>query len=160
MKNSLFTMALVGLLVAPGAGPLRGQNSDHKAALEAIRMFFEGLTTQDTALMASVLEDGARLVQTLTVEGQPTIRTVPMKEFVDRIGGHEGEALLERYWAPEIRIEDNLAAVWLEYAFYVGDRLDHCGEDHFQLARTTEGWKIIAIADTQRSSGCSDPPEE
>ena len=61
---------------------------------------------------------------------------------------------------PEIRIEDNLAAVWLEYAFYVGDRLDHCGEDHFQLARTTEGWKIIAIADTQRSSGCSDPPEE
>jgi hypothetical protein len=45
----------------------------------------------------------------------------------------------------------------MSYNFYVGSRLDHCGEDAFQLARTPGGWKIIAIADTQRSD-CVERP--
>ncbi len=53
-----------------------------------------------------------------------------------------------------MRVEDNLATVWLAYDFFVGDELDHCGEDTFQLARTSLGWKIIAIADTRRDEGC------
>ena len=61
-------------------------------------------------------------------------------------------------WNPEIRIEDNLAAVWVEYNVWGGDTIDHCGTDHFQLFRSTEGWKMIAIADTQQRTGCT--PQE
>jgi len=40
------------------------------------------------------------------------------------------------------------------------DRFTHCGEDAIQLAKTDlgwPGWKIIAMADTQRTEGCNPP---
>ncbi len=55
-----------------------------------------------------------------------------------------------------VRIRDNLATMWIEYAFFRGEQMSHCGEDAFQLARTEEGWKIIALADTQRTEGCAE----
>jgi predicted metal-dependent phosphoesterase TrpH len=44
--------------------------------------------------------------------------------------------------------------VWTAYDFHVNSRFSHCGYDSFQLTRTAAGWKIIAIADTQRREGC------
>ena len=55
---------------------------------------------------------------------------------------------------------DNLATVWVDYNFYVDDAIDHCGEDAFQLFRAPNGWKIIAVADTQRTEGCGPEPED
>ncbi len=57
-----------------------------------------------------------------------------------------------------MRVDDGLATVWVPYAFYVGTRFSHCGYDAFQLARTPQGWRIIAIADTQRQDRCNEPP--
>ena len=38
--------------------------------------------------------------------------------------------------------------------------LSHCGTDAFQLLRTTEGWRIVALADTYQAEGCArrEPP--
>ena len=58
-----------------------------------------------------------------------------------------------------MRIDDNLATVWNQYAFYLGDTLHHCGVDAFQLFRSSDGWKIIQVSDTQRTEGCEGPPE-
>jgi hypothetical protein len=44
-----------------------------------------------------------------------------------------------------------------EYAFYVGERLSHCGVDAFQLFKGPDGWRIFEIADTRRSEGCEEP---
>lgn len=148
------------LLVLTLSTPLaaQAQPSDTEAILGTIRTFFEGLTEQDSTKMAGTLEPGARLVQTFTQpDGTPALRTVAMADFVQRIGGYTGPTLLETYWHPQVRVADNLATVWISYAFYVGETLDHCGEDTFQLARTPDGWKILAIADTQRQTGCHDP---
>ena len=49
-----------------------------------------------------------------------------------------------------------LATVWVEYSFYLGTRLNHCGVDAFQVARGPDGWKIIALADTRRRTGCTE----
>jgi hypothetical protein len=54
----------------------------------------------------------------------------------------------------EIRVEDNVATVWNRYVFYVDGRADHCGIDAFTLVRTTNGWKVLTVADTQRREGC------
>ena len=59
---------------------------------------------------------------------------------------------------PIVQVDGNLASVWVEYSFYIGPRLSHCGVDAFQLARDASGWKIVAIADTRRRLGCSEIP--
>jgi len=55
----------------------------------------------------------------------------------------------------EVRQNDNLATVWARYTFFAGEQLSHCGYDAFQLAKSDQGWKIFAIADTQRREGCA-----
>jgi hypothetical protein len=54
-----------------------------------------------------------------------------------------------------VHVDGGLASVWTEYAFYVGERLNHCGVDAFHLVRTAEGWRIIDLADTRRREGCA-----
>lgn len=83
-----------------------------------------------------------------------------MTQFMEFMAGPRPEKIVETYWNPRIVIHDNLATVWLDYNLWIGDKIDHCGKDSFQLARFDSGWKIIAVADTQRTTGCEPRGEE
>jgi hypothetical protein len=133
---------------------------DESRVLAAVRKLFDGVTAKDGEAMRAVLDRDARLVRTETRNGAPRARPMSAADFVARILEHEGPPLREKIWDPEVRIADGLATVWVHYAFYVGERFTHCGEDAIQLAKTDlgwPGWKIIAMADTQRTEGCSPP---
>ena len=62
-------------------------------------------------------------------------------------------------WDPVVQIRDNLATVWVKYAFYLDGEFLHCGVDAFMLARTNDGWKIVSLADTSQKENCEMPPE-
>jgi hypothetical protein len=153
----------IGLLVEDWGRVERAERSeepfdDPSRALAAVQKLFDGVTAKDGEAMLSILDRDARLVRTETRDGLPRTRPMSAADFVARILEHEGPTLHEKIWNPEVRVADNLATVWVPYAFYVGDRLMHCGEDAIQLAKTDlgwPGWKIIAMADTQRTEGCS-----
>ncbi len=143
------------LLLLVAAMPANAQHSDHEDVMAAIDTFFEGFAEGDSTKMYSVVDRSSRLVITFDGEdGKPGMRPISMEEFIPMIVRPRETAIKETYWAPEIRIEENLATVWLEYNLWTGDEIDHCGNDHFQLFRSTDGWKIIAIADTQLREGC------
>jgi CubicO group peptidase (beta-lactamase class C family) len=133
---------------------------DESRVLAAIRTLSAAMTAGDASALRSVLDREARLVQTSSRSGAPVTETMSTAEFIERITSHRGPALRETTGKPEVRIADNLASAWAPYAFHIGDRLTHCGEDAFQLVRTDRGWpgwKIVAIADTRRTEGCSEP---
>jgi hypothetical protein len=46
-----------------------------------------------------------------------------------------------------IQVDENLASVWMEYEFYIADRLDHVGTNVFTLHRLEGGWIITTMAD-------------
>jgi len=152
-----------GLVIEDWGRVERAERSDEpfddpSRVLAAVQKLFDGVTAKDGEAMRAVLDRDARLVRTETRNGAPRTRPMSAADFVTRILEHEGPELHEKIWNPEVRVADNLATVWVPYAFYVGDRLMHCGEDAIQLAKTDlgwPGWKIIAMADTQRTDGCS-----
>ncbi len=147
------------LLILP-AGTARAQQTTHEEVMATINQFFEGFAAGDTTLMWPTVDRAARLVLTSSdANGDPTMAVLSMDAFMMAMARPRQETVREVIWDPDIRVEDNLAAVWVRYNVQAGDRIDHCGVDHFQLARTAEGWKMIAIADTQRRSGCT-PHEE
>ena len=116
---------------------------------------FDAMRAKDTTMLRSVFDSSARLVTTFTNrDGQPETRTTPIDRFVQIIGAAPGK-LDERIYDVEVRQADNLATVWARYTFIGNDQLSHCGYDAFQLARSTQGWKIVALADTQRREGCA-----
>ncbi len=148
----LFSISTIAL-----AAPASAQDQNNEDVLGAIAVMFDGLAERDTARMSTVLDAGARLVQTTTNEdGLPRMTSVDLEAFLGSIGRVDGPDIEERYWDPRVVVHDNLATVWISYVFLVEGEISHCGEDTFQLARTTDGWKIIAIADTQRRQDCQD----
>jgi hypothetical protein len=54
-----------------------------------------------------------------------------------------------------VLIDGNLASVWTDYKFYIGEKFSHCGVNSFQLFKGDDGWKIIYIIDTRRKDNCN-----
>jgi hypothetical protein len=146
-------VAIAGLIACTVAPAAMAQTDDEAAVLDAINTMFDGLAARDTAMMASVLDPATRLVQTFSRDGAPAYRTASMEQFLGNIT-REGPPIREEIRDPQVVIHDNLATVWVSYAFFVDGQVSHCGEDAFQLARRTTGWVIVAIADTQRREEC------
>ena len=154
------SLLLLALLTTPLAtAPLAAQSTDdERAVLAVVERTFDAMKARDTASFRSVFAPGARLVATFTDrEGKPGMREITVDRFAEMIAGWEAE-VVERIFDPQIRISHNLATVWTEYDLHADGKFSHCGVDAFQLARAPDGWKIVAIADTQQREGCPSRP--
>ena len=147
-------LALCALvLVTPPATPVQQPDPEIRRTVDRM---FDAMRSRDTAALRAVFDTSARLMTTLTREGKPVLRVTPIERFIQAIAGAPaGTKLDERIFDVEVRQSDNLATVWTRYSFYAGDQLSHCGYDAFHLFKSELGWRVIAIADTQRREGCT-----
>ena len=150
---------LAGLLVvitgftAPRV--VASQSGDDAQALAVVQRLFDGMRTRDTALLRSIFDSSARLVSTR----QGEMRTQSADGFIRAIAtAKAGVVLNERMWAPEVRIDADLAQVWAKYDFHNNETFSHCGVDAFELTRASSGWKIVQVAYTVRTTGCTPAP--
>ncbi|WP_205501808.1 nuclear transport factor 2 family protein [Rufibacter psychrotolerans] len=128
---------------------------DAKAVEAAVVHFFDGMRAGDSAMARSVLAPNARLLSVgADKAGKVLPRETPLPKFLEMIAQPHPQVLDERIWDVRVHLDGDLATLWCEYAFYVGDTFSHCGVDAFQLYRSPEGWKIFAIADTRRKENC------
>ncbi|GAB2530049.1 hypothetical protein GCM10027189_07100 [Rufibacter soli] len=129
--------------------------AEAKAVEQAVVTFFDAMRTSDSTLARSVLAPNARLISVAAnKEGTVLPRETPIQKFVEMIGQKHPQVLDERIWDVKVSIDGDLATLWCQYAFYVGDTFIHCGVDAFQLYRSPTGWKIFSIADTRRKENC------
>jgi hypothetical protein len=145
------------LAIRPPA--VQAQTAEEREVIAVVEKFFQGMAARDTAVMRSTVDPSARLMGAQTQNGVTTIRPIPMANFITNIGNSprdRGEPK-ERIYSPEVRIDGDLAQVWTFYTFHVGETFSHCGYDAFHLLRTHEGWKIVNVADSRRTTNC-DPP--
>lgn len=153
-------LAFAGLAGAITPGPLAAQQRDPReaAVIAVFQKLFDGMRTRDTTMMRSVFDPSAKLVRASMREGRTAVQATSIDQFIAAIGrAPAGDQLIERIYAPEVRIDGNLATIWTFYTFHVGERFSHCGIDAAQLLETDQGWKIVHLADTSRRENC-DPP--
>jgi hypothetical protein len=146
------TIALGLLAIALCSAPLEAQTLTPEQEVRAVvAKMFDAMRARDTAAFRSLFDSGARLIATSNRNGTPEIDITPIGNFIAMIStAAPGQLLDERLMNTEVRVSDNLASVWTEYNFYIGERFSHCGVDNFQLAKGADGWKIFALADTRR----------
>jgi len=147
-------LVLAGLAGLPRA--VQAQDAEREV-VAVVERLFQGMLARDTAMIRSTVDPSARLFGLAMRDGQAVVNASPIDNFIASIGRGQGEGANERIYAPEVRIDGNLATVWTFYTLHVGERFIHCGVDAFQLYRTPAGWKIVSIADTRRQENC-DPP--
>jgi hypothetical protein len=149
IRRAISTVAAMVLI----ATPVQGQEtpSDREAVLAVVQTLFDGMRARDADVVGGVFHEGAQMFRAPQVGGDGTVRSGSTEGFVNAVGGGT-EVWDEPVWDPVVQVRDNLATVWIKYAF-------HCGVDAFMMARTGDGWKIIALADTFQQEDCELPPE-
>ncbi len=153
MKRTLLAIAM--LLVLPAAARAQSAEAEVMAVVDRL---FDAMRARDTATMRSLFTPDARLIRGRVADGKTTLEVTAMSDFIENIAGAPPGLLLdEKLYAPEVRIDGNLATVWTFYTFHAGDRFSHCGVDAIQMIRFDDSWKMVHLADTARRENC-DPP--
>ncbi|HYV98346.1 MAG TPA: nuclear transport factor 2 family protein [Gemmatimonadaceae bacterium] len=135
--------------------PLHAQTDEGKAVLAVVDKLFDGMRRGDTAAMRATFAPQARM---LGVGRQGEARADGIDGWLASIGRQPaGTVLNERTWAPEVKVDDNVAQAWMQYDFHIGDRFSHCGIDAFDLLKIGGQWKIVSVLDTRRTTGCTGP---
>lgn len=147
---------LAGLLLL--AAPLAAQEApDRDAILAVTRRLFDGMRAGDSAMVRSTFHPKLFLASSFMRQGTATIEVDDGPDgFVKAVGTPHAEVWDERVAHELVYQDGTLAAVWMEYTFYLGNRKSHCGVDAFLIAREGTEWKIISLADTRRRDGCPD----
>ncbi len=134
-------------------------SQDEQEVFETVLTLFDGMREGDSAKVHSAFRDNPEMCTSFTdKEGNPQLRIDSgLQNFLNAVGTPHDMIWDEPLWNVKINIDDNLAMVWTDYAFYLGKQFSHCGVDAFLLNKDDEGWKIFHLTDTRRRSGCEVP---
>jgi Putative lumazine-binding len=119
---------------------------DRQAVLGVVKRLFDGMRARDTAQMRSVMDGSARLID-VTPAGA---KSIDPGAWIGGVARGTGAMWDERIFDPEVRVDDNIATVWVYYEFWRGSDLSHCGIDAFFLVKSASGWRVNQVADTRR----------
>lgn len=119
---------------------------EERAVLAALRALLDAISRRDKAAMREILmpEGGSTHVRDGRV-------------FHMRLGDEPdrwdvGAARLEeRIYEPLIRVDENIAMVWVAYDFLVDGEIHHWGTNIVSFLKQGERWLVSGIADNGRS---------
>jgi hypothetical protein len=132
------------------------ENPEETAVKATMNALFNGMRNSDSTLIRNTFAPKS-IMQTIAIskEGKASVQSESVDGFIKSVTAPHAEKYDERIVFTKVLIDANLASVWTDYKFYVGDRFSHCGVNSFQLFKSEEGWKIIYIIDTRRKEGCN-----
>jgi hypothetical protein len=136
-------------------------NPTQQEILDIVITLFDGMREGDSSKVHSVFGHEPQLYTSfMNKEGQAILRKDDgLQNFLNAVGTPHDKVWDEPIWNIKINIDDNLASLWTDYAFYAGKNFSHCGVDAFMLNKTTAGWKIFHLTDTRRKKNCIMPVE-
>ena len=137
------------------------QSDAHKKeVMKPIHTLFEGMKKGDSSMVHSAFAKNITMATVFKDKtGTPTItHESSMDGFLKSVGTPHAEPYNEMIWGEKISIDGDFAQVWVDYAFYLGKKFNHCGVDAFHLMKEKDGnWRIFHLADTRRKDGCEIP---
>jgi len=131
--------------------PLGALPSDEKDVLAAVQRTFDGMAVNDAARILASMTADARLYG---VRANGSAYAMPAEQWANRIASVKSQ-FVERFTnRPTVSIHGAIANVWGEYELLRDGKFVHCGVDSFNLLKTSEGWRVATILDTEETTGC------
>jgi hypothetical protein len=137
---------------APAVAPAAAD--ERPAVLAVVKALFDAMRKGDSAAVRAVFHPDVQLTTAIVRNGTPILEVDSLVTFLRAVGTPHDVMWDERTHDEEVRIDGTLAQAWTPYEFWAGPRFSHCGVDAFTLAKTAAGWRIIALSDTRRRTGC------
>jgi hypothetical protein len=157
MKRILQVILILNLITRSVVAQSNG--SEYNSVIQTLEKLFTGMQKGDSTMVRETFTQEITLATLgINTEGQTKIfRENSLEGFLHAVGTPHKDAWYEEYWNLKVQIADGLAAVWCDYAFYLGNTFSHCGVDAFHLIKEKNGWKIFHLADTRKKEGCNVP---
>ena len=128
-----------------------GQNLEKEKLQSVVKTFFEGFHNKDSLVIASVIDSKFDLNSTSFKEDDGVLRYINRDNFVSAIVSRpDSPVWKEKLLSFNIKIDGPLANVWVDYEFWMDDKLSHCGVNSIHLLKKKSGWKIFNITDSRR----------
>ena len=128
-----------------------GQDIQKEKLKTVVKTFFEGFHNKDSLLIASVIDRSFDLNSTSFKEDNGLLRNINRDNFVSAvISRPDSPVWKEKLLSFNIKIDGPLANVWVDYEFWLDDKLSHCGVNSIHLLKKKSGWKIFNITDSRR----------
>lgn len=139
------------------ATALDAQSPDHDAAYLVVTRLFDAMRARDTAAMRGAFVANAAM-QSLHPQRGVSFESIDgWLTSVSRAPA--GVVIDERLANPVIKVDGDLASIWVDYWLFVGDRFSHCGVDALLLHRQEGQWRVFSVVDTRRTTGCAPAPQ-
>lgn len=136
-------------------------SNQRQEVIRTIETIFDSMRAGDSSAIRQVFTPEARLQTTfIDKEGNPQISEGSIDRWLQGVAQPKEKVWDEKIWSYEVQIDQNLATVWTDYTFYLGDEVSHCGVNAFQLFRSKDGWKVFQITDTRRQEKCRTVQDE
>jgi hypothetical protein len=147
------------LLLLPLFLPLLlSAQTDEQDVMNTIDDLFLAMEMNDSILASSLFTSDAKLFTVYEgANGITQLRSQSYTRLTSAFASVKEITWHEPIWNERIQVADGLASVWVDYAFYIGNQLSHCGVDAFHLVKIGNQWKIFHLADTRRKNDCKIP---
>ncbi|HEV3486748.1 MAG TPA: nuclear transport factor 2 family protein [Vicinamibacterales bacterium] len=148
-KTHLSLLVCALYVVLPLSAAAHG--AEDRDIIAVTEKLFDAMRARDAHALQALLHADARIIS-VKPNGDLAVRTAE-----EWIRGIAASPIVpdERMRAPEVRIDGPFATLWATYTLYRGKEFSHCGVDAFQYVRGGEGWRLITIAFTSRTTGCN-----
>lgn len=152
-------MLTLVIVAASGRLPVVGQSSrDERDVIAAVQRLFDAMASCDATGARAVLSAEGRLFRLVpAATDSGGLRSTTHADFATSLETCP-RRLLERMWAPQVRVHKGIASLWAPYDFWLDGAFSHCGIDSFDLARTDDGWKVTGGIYTVEREGCAPSP--
>ncbi len=156
MTRLRFLLAVVPPVLWAPAPAVAQQPAAEAEVLATVHALLDVLRTRDLASVAHLVDSTTRFTLLRpTPDGGSRVVVLSGERFLQAVT-RPGPPVVELTRNPEVRIDGDLAAVWVEYQLLVDGVVDHCGYDAFHLARLAGVWKILNVSDSFRRD-CGPP---
>lgn len=152
----LFLLPLLAAIQDISAGNSPPVASEEAAVLAPINAMLGALAAEDgKAMLADVRPEGGVTVAMTRVDGSKRLIRFTWQQSVANI--QPGPSTIEeRVSSPLVRIDGDIAMVWMPYVFIADGQARHCGVNLFDLVRENGAWKILNQTRSHRLTGCSE----
>ena len=130
--------------------------NDKNEILKIVQQFFDAMEARDTAAFnnTSVADRYTYFVQ----ERNDTVYVGSRSadKFSQRLAVSK-VIVTEKMRDKDVKVEihKRIAMVWAPYDLWIDKKFSHCGVDVFTLLKAKEGWKIVTIAFSVETEGCT-----
>jgi ketosteroid isomerase-like protein len=149
--RTLFSLFLALCL----AGPAHAANAEDAAIRQLVQQFQTAIVARDGKTLGSLfVQEGGSWWSVLD---EPTYAAAKARnpaaqrlepstwqafaEFV----AHSARPIEERFYDVRVRTNGTVASVWFDFDFLADGKVTNRGSETWQLVRTDDGWKIVAM---------------